>query len=111
MPQDIISQKEAHQLERTVENRNNRAKEQRFFLSECMGAIGGGFLAGYAVTKNPDLMAFGPGDRLNIHHVMAAAGLFLGRRRTRMGAIARGAGLSALGQLGTSYGEKAAAES
>ncbi len=111
MPDDKISQKEAHQLERRVESQAERAQHRRFFLSECFGGIGAGFLRGYALTKNPSLAGFGPGDRIHIDHVMALAGLWLGRKRSKMGAVARGAGIAALGQIGNSYGEKAATES
>lgn len=107
---DIISQKEAHQLERTLDNKAEQSKRRRFFMSEIAGGLGGGFLRGYALAKNPSLANFGPGGRLNIDMVMAAAGLYLGRKQTKMGAVARGAGIQALGQIGNSYGEKAAAE-
>jgi hypothetical protein len=111
MADDKISQKEAHQLERRVDNANERATRKRFFISECFGGIGGGFIRGYALTKNPTLAGFGPGDRIHIDHVLAVAGLWLGRKQSKMGAIARGAGIQALGQIGNSYGEKAATES
>lgn len=108
---DHISQREAQSLERRVETQTDRAQQKRFFLAECFGGIGGGFLRGYALTKNPNLAGFGPGDRIHIDHVMAIAGLYLGRKRTKMGAVARGAGIQALGHIGNSYGEKAAVDS
>lgn len=111
MADDKISQKEAHQLERRVETAAERAQHRRFFLSECFGGIGGGFLRGYALTKNPGLAGFGPGERIHLDHVMAIAGLYLGRKRSKMGAVARGAGIGALAHIGSSYGEKAATES
>jgi hypothetical protein len=104
-----ISQKEAAALERTVENSKVQTARKRYMLSEIIGAGGAGLAIGYVLTKNPSMAAgFGPGKRIKLDHVVALAGLFLGRKTTRIGAIARGAGLGSVNQIGREYGIKAA---
>lgn len=106
---DHISQKEAHSLERTVENKNAAEKRKRYMLSEIIGAGAAGLAIGYLTTKNPSLAeGFGPGKRIQLDHVVALAGIVVGRKTTRMGAVARGAGLGSLNAIGRTYGIKAA---
>lgn len=108
MASDTISQKEAHQLERRVDNQLEKQREGKSQLSELMGAAFGGFAVGYLVKKNPQLAGIGPGKKLHLRHVVAAAGIYLGRKKGRTGAMARGAGLGALFAIGEEYGARQA---
>lgn len=103
-----ISQTEAARNATQLENVREQKKAQTFLLSEVSGAGGAGFLVGYMSAKNPDLDAgIGPGKRLKLDHVVAIGGLYLGRKRTRSGALARGAGLGAVYKLAEGYGRRA----
>lgn len=103
---DKITQREATQAVNQLDNVRTREREQKFFLSEVMGAGGGGFLVGYLVTKNPSLQNL-MGGRVTIDHLAAGAGIYLGRRKGKMAAIARGAGLGAAYFLTREMGVKA----
>ncbi len=102
------SQKEAQSLDRQISGYLERRKRQKFMLSEIMGGVGGGLAIGYLTTKNPGLNSFGPGGRFNIDQVVALAGLFLGRKATRVGAMSRGAGIGSANHIAREYGVKAA---
>lgn len=101
-----ISQREAQSLERRVENTAERSRQQKFLLTEVMAGFGAGWVRGYMLVKNPTLAGFGPGGKLHIDHVVALGGLFMGRKKSRMGAIGRGAGIMALGHIGSDLGMK-----
>jgi hypothetical protein len=107
---DRISQTEAQQLQTRVQNVAASAREQRFLLSQVVGSAAAGYAVGHVSVSNPSMNSFGPGGKLNLRHVTAAAGLWLGRKRSRTGAIARGAGLGAIFSLAYEAGAKAAAE-
>lgn len=102
-----ISQREAQSNANQLDNVRDRAKEQRFYLSQVMGAAGGGFMVGYLTTKNPSLNAMF-GGRVSLNMVVALGGLYVGRRKGKMAAAARGAGLGALYQIASAYGVNAA---
>lgn len=104
-----ISQREAQQNETRLENITAANKRKRYMLSEIIGAGASGLAIGYLTTKNPSLAAgFGPGKRIQLDHVVALAGIVVGRKTTRIGAVARGAGLGSLNAIGRTYGIKAA---
>lgn len=105
-----ITQREAASAVHQLDNVRDRQKEQRFFLSELMGAAAGGFAVGYAVTKNPELTSMF-GGRVSISHVVALGGIYLGRRKGKMAAAARGAGLGALYSITHTMGASAAVPS
>ncbi len=96
------------QLENRLENVNAQKKESKGQLSQVMGAAFGGFACGYLVQKNPSLAGIGPGKKLHLRHVIAAAGIYLGRKKGRTGQLARGAGLGAIFALAEGYGQRQA---
>lgn len=104
-----ISQREAQSNETALENIKAANKRKRYMLSEVLGAGVSGLAIGYLTTKNPSLATgFGPGKRIQLDHVVALAGLVIGRKTTRIGAVGRGAGLGSLNAIGRTYGIKAA---
>lgn len=99
-------------LEDRIDNIQASKKEQKFLLSEVTGAAVVGFGVGYMSAKNPDLDAgIGPGKRIKLHHVVALGGLYMGRKRGKTAAMARGAGLGATYRLAEDAGRKAGAPS
>lgn len=103
-----ISQREAARAVATVENTRERASKQKFMLSEVVGAAAASFGVGYLETKNPELKAGWFGGKVKLDHVIAVGGIIAGRKSTRSSAIARGAGLGALGRLSYNQGVTAA---
>lgn len=104
-----IPQKQAQSNETALENIKESNKRKRYMLSEILGAAGAGLAVGYLTTKNPSLAeGFGPGKRIQLDHVVALAGVIVGRKTTRIGAVARGAGLGSINQIARGYGVKAA---
>lgn len=101
-----ISQREAQSAVARLDGVQERQRQQKFMLSEVMAGFGAGALTGYLITKQPQLAAFGPGGVLHLDHIVALGGLWLGRKRTRTAAFARGAGIQALGQIGREIGAK-----
>lgn len=97
------------ELENRLENVNANKREQKGQLSELMGAAFGGFLTGYMVRKNPLLAGIGPGKKLHLRHIVAAGGIYMGRKKGKFGRIARGAGLGAVFAIAEGYGDKQAA--
>ena len=96
-------------LEGQVEAAQTKTREQKFLLSEVSGSAVAGFAVGYMETKNPSLAAgLGPGKKLKLDHVVALGGLYMGRRKGRTAAMARGAGLGATYSITRAAGIKAA---
>lgn len=102
-----ISQKDARQTEATLDRVVDKAKQTKFLLSEVTGAGVAGFAVGYMCAANPSLDKGWLDGRVKLDHVVAVGGLVLGRKRTRTGALARGAGLGATYKLAEEQGRKA----
>lgn len=93
------------QLERRVENIGERREKM---ARMTLGFVGGGlagFASGYLLAKFPALKGFGPGDKINLFHLYGLAGFFLGRRRSKVGKLAFGAGCYGAGKVAEPYGQ------
>ena len=105
-----ITQREAQSNATQLDNVKNREKEGRFLFSQVLGAGGGGFASGYLAAKNPTLNnLFGRGVKLD--HIIAGVGFYLGRKRGKYAAIARGASLGAIYHLTHAMGTSQGADS
>jgi len=103
-----ISQRDAQSMERRLDTAAENRRHTTTVVSEVFAGFVSQFASGWLQTKNPKLAGFGPGDRFNLDHVLAIGGLYLGRRRGRNSAFARGTGIAATGSFGREMGIKAA---
>ena len=104
-----MSSPTVQKLEGQVEAVQTAKREQKFFLSEVTGTAVAGFGVGYMETKNPELAkGIGPGKKLKLDHVVALGGLYMGRKKGKFAAMARGAGLGATYAITRGAGIKAA---